>query len=143
MDWWDHQDRLLRQCRTRLGESVVIFFPGADASGNVVEAIFDTPRARSDLGLVLELSNQGPVVHFRVVDLPNAETPEQGWQFEARGALWEIVDVEPDGGGAVRCRCFRVGPGSLCPLPPLTPELVPPVALRDDVADDVDLKGYA
>jgi hypothetical protein len=120
MEWWDHQDQALRLCLRHLGETVVIFAPGGDPSGTVVWAKFDTVRARADLGLVLELSNQAPAINFRVADLPNAEPPEQGWQFDARGALWEITDVEPDGGGAVRCHCFRIGPGSIAPLPPLS-----------------------
>lgn len=124
MAWWDLQDRMLRECLQRLGEPVTVFPPAGPPEGVVLDAKFDTVRARADLGLVLELSNEAPALHIRVADLPNAEPPEQGWQFEARGALWEIVDVEPDGGGAVRCHAFRVGPGSSSPLPPLTPELL-------------------
>jgi|SRR5215475_7753944 len=138
MDWWDHQDRCLREALARLGEWVVVFFPGGDPSGTVVRCRFDVPAAHAGLGLVLELSNQAPYACWRVADLPNAEMPEQGWQFEARGALWEIVDVEPDGGGAVKCRCFRVGPGSVAPLPPLTPE-----PIEDDDEQPVDVGSYA
>jgi hypothetical protein len=143
MAFWDIQDTALRQCLARLGEDAVIFPPLGPPGGVPIRVRFDTVRARATLGLVLELSNEAPTVYLRVADLPNAEPPEQGWQFEARGALWEIVDVEADGGGAVRCHSFRVGPGSVAPLPPLTPGLVPSGAFVDDDALDADRRGYA
>lgn len=118
--WWDQQDRLLERCVATFGEPVLFFSRYADPVVGVwLRGIFDTPPERADLSLMRELSNQAPWVAFRVLELPENELPEQGEQFEARGARWEIVDVEPDGGGHVRCRAFRVGPGSTAPLPPV------------------------
>jgi hypothetical protein len=117
--WWDQVDHALQVQVDTFGEPVTLYTPTAPPAGYPVLGIFDTPPARGDLGLTVDLSNQSPWVSFRVLDLPNAALPEQGWQFEARGALWEVVDIEPDGSGHVKCRAFRVGAGSSSPLPPL------------------------
>ena len=105
------------------GEPITLYpaSGGATTPIGIVRGIFDTPPQRSDLDLLADVSNQGPWVGFRVVELPSAELPVQGQQLEARGALWEIVNVRPDGGGHVRCELFRVGDGSTSPLPPADP----------------------
>jgi hypothetical protein len=97
----------------------------------------DSPPAHADLAMGVELTNQAPWVGFRVVELPDAAFPVQGMQLEARGARWELVDVEADGGGHVKCRLFRVGPGSTAPLPPVDPLApIPPAAtLLDEELD--------
>jgi hypothetical protein len=98
---------------------VILFVPGGDPTGFAGRGIFDSPPAHADLAMGVELSNQAPWVGFRVVELPDAAIPTQGMQLEARGARWEVTDVEADGGGHVKCRIFRVGPGSTAPLPPV------------------------
>src|SRR5262245_42224628 len=127
------------------GEPVVLFpeRPGADPAGYAVRGIFDTPPEQAGMGLTVALSNQAPWIGFRVLELPDAELPEQGMQFEARGARWEVVDVQPDGGGHVRCQVFRVGPGATAPLPPVSdpapiptpPEVTAPAEPPVDVED--------
>lgn len=117
--FWNVQDRALERQMWAFGEPVVLFIPGGDPTGVAVRGIFDSPPAHADLALNVELSNQRPWVSFRVVELPDAQQPGEGWQLEIRGARWEVSDVEPDGGGHVRCRVFRVGPGSTAPLPPV------------------------
>jgi hypothetical protein len=120
LGFWNYHDRLLERCEWAFAEPVIVFPAGKNPAGYAVRGIFDTPPERADLGLSSGgLSNQAPWVGFRVVELPDVELPEQGMQFEARSTLWEVVDVEPDGGGHVRCRAFRVGPGSSAPLPPV------------------------
>ena len=126
--FWNKQDLLLERAMWAFAEPVVLFVPGGDPAGVAVRGIFDSPHAHSDLALGVELSNQAPWVGFRIVELPDSELPGQGWQFDARGARWEVSDVEADGGGHVRCRAFRVGPGSTAPLPPVdVPAPIPTV----------------
>jgi hypothetical protein len=122
--FWNHHDRLLERTMWAFGEAVVVFPVGGDPAGYAVRGVFDSPPAHTDLAMGVELSNQAPWVGFRVVELPEAAYPEQGMLLEARGARWEVSDVEADGGGHVKCRLFRVGPGSLAPLPPVD-ELAP------------------
>jgi hypothetical protein len=119
LGFWNHQDRALERHMWAFAEPIIVYPEGKDPAGYVVRGIFDSPPEAADLGLTRGLSNQAPWVDFRVVELPDCELPEQGMQFEARAARWEIVDVQPDGGGQVHCRCFRVGPGSTAPLPPV------------------------
>ena len=119
LGFWNHVDRLHERCEWAFAEPIVIYPEGKDPAGYAVRGIFDTPPEQAGLGLGVPLSNQGPWIGFRVLELPDQEVPEQGTQFEARAARWEIVDVQPDGGGHVLCRCFRVGPGSTAPLPPI------------------------
>lgn len=119
LGFWNKQDLALERQMWAFAEPVLLFVPGGDPAGAAVRGIFDSPPAHADLAIGVELSNQAPWVGFRILELPNAEMPAQGWQFEARGARWEVSDVEPDGGGHVKCRCFRVGPGSTAPLPPV------------------------
>jgi hypothetical protein len=133
LGFWNYQDRLLERCEWAFAEPVVLYPAGKDPAGYPVRGIFDTPPEHADLGLTRDLSNQAPWVAFRVVELPDVELPQQGMQFEARAARWEVVDVEPDGSGHVRCRAFRIGPGSTAPLPPVDwlapiPDLVGPRA---------------
>lgn len=117
MPWWDLHDRMLERHMGAFGEAVTLFPLGGGSVGVPLRGIFDTPPERADLNLLRDLSNQAPWVDFRVLELPDTELPEQGSQLEIRGARWEVVDVAPDGGGQVRCRLFRVGPGSTAPLP--------------------------
>jgi hypothetical protein len=121
LGFWSYQDRLLERCEWAFAESVTLYAPAPAVGLAIVRGIFDTPPTRSDLALLADLSNQAPWVGFRVVELPGGALPEQGQQIEARGALWEIVNVQPDGGGHVRCQLFRVGAGSTAPLPPADP----------------------
>lgn len=129
LGFWNHQDRALERQMWAFGEPVTLFVPGGDPVGVAIRGVFDAPPSHADLAMGVELSNQAPWVGFRVLELPDADLPRQGWQFDARGARWEITDVEPDGGGHVRCRCFRIGPGSTAPLPPVDqPAPIPPPA---------------
>lgn len=119
LGFWNHVDRLHAIAEWAFAEPVVIFPEGKDPAGYAVRGIFDTPPEHAGLGLTEPLSNQAPWIAFRVLELPDQELPEVGMQFEARAARWEVSDVQPDGGGHVRCQVFRVGPGSTAPLPPI------------------------
>src|SRR4029434_11044675 len=99
--FWDHHDRLLDACLFSFGEPVVVYPAGKNPGRYGVRGIYDAAPMHLDAALTVTLSNQSPWVAFRVLELPDAELPLQGMQVEVRAARWEIVDVEPDGGGHV------------------------------------------
>jgi hypothetical protein len=119
LGFWNYHDLALDRWLWAFGEPVTVYPEGMDPAGYAVRGIFDCPPEHTALGLERDVSNQAPWVSFRVLELPDAALPEQGLVFEARATRWEVSDVEPDGGGHVRCRCFRLGPGSSAPLPPV------------------------
>jgi hypothetical protein len=118
--FWNYQDRVLERSMWAFGEPIIVFPVGKDPLGYLVRGIWETPSWNAPLGTVPGLSNQATTVTFRILELPDAEIPSQGYQLEARAARWEVVDVEQDGGGHVLCRLFYVGAnGKTAPLPPL------------------------
>jgi hypothetical protein len=127
--YWNWQDVVLERCMATFGEPVIVYPAGGNPAGYVVRGIWETRADHAPLGLTVDLSNPSITVDFRIVELPDAEVPTQGMQLEARATRWEVVDVEQDGGGRVKCRVFRIGPGSGAPLPPVDmPAPIPPSA---------------
>jgi hypothetical protein len=118
--WWDREDAALQIQQQTFSEPVTVFFTGAPPEGLATRGIFDAPPVSSDLGLARELSDQAPWIGFRVVELPGGQLPRLGDRLVVRGVDWEVSDVQPDGGGHVKCRLFRAGPWTPCPLPLLS-----------------------
>lgn len=67
-----------------------------------VNAVFDEPfqDLSFDSGNPVLVMEQKPAATIRLADL--AVTPQQGDQFIARGTLYVIREVRPDGQGAAR-----------------------------------------
>jgi hypothetical protein len=127
--WWDLEDAAL-QIQEQTFSEPVTYLTGAPPDGFPTRGIFDVPPVAADLGLARDLSDQAPWVGFRVAELPGGTLPRLGDRLTVRGVDWEVSDIQPDGGGHVRCRLFRSGPWAPCPPPPLDPAPTPMARAR-------------
>jgi hypothetical protein len=59
------------------------------------QAVFDTTHVSVDPETGAPVSSQNPILGVRLVDLPNKPTNRD--RVRARGELYQISDVQPDG----------------------------------------------
>jgi len=61
----------------------------------LAQAVFDTAHVSVDPETGAPVSSQNPILGVRLIDLPNKPTNRD--RVRARGELYQISDVQPDG----------------------------------------------
>ncbi|VVO19988.1 hypothetical protein PS712_04154 [Pseudomonas fluorescens] len=68
---------------------------GAAPGVPLAQAVFDTAHVSVDIETGAPVSSQNPILGVRLIDLPNKPTNRD--RVRARGELYQISDVQPDG----------------------------------------------
>jgi hypothetical protein len=70
-----------------------------------VIGIFEAAHQEVVIDAGVPVSAVRPILDVRLADLGFA--PEQGDRIEAKGTRYQVVDLQPDGAGSVRCYLHR------------------------------------
>lgn len=68
---------------------------GVEPGVPLAQAVFDTVHVSVDPETGAPVSSQNPILGVRLIDLPNKPTSRD--RVRARGELYQIGDVQPDG----------------------------------------------
>ena len=68
---------------------------GVEPGVPLAQAVFDTAHVSVDPETGAPVSSQNPILGVRLIDLPNKPTNRD--RVRARGELYQISDVQPDG----------------------------------------------
>jgi len=96
MNWSSVANRMLGVAVRTFSEPGVYWLTdGVEPGVALLQAVFDTAHIEVDPDTGAPVSSTNPVLGVRLADLPNEPTSRD--RVRARGQLYRISDVQPDG----------------------------------------------